>query len=156
MITILIGLQALVFVSGNLSVYIVTNSISIGILFLSMATLPLVWVETIVGPIISRIIKSKNKHILNHFININFKNVLFFCFIFSMAVISLSFIPNFFEFFFYKYFEYKQVVFIFAFLVLVIGSKIYLSWFSSLFKKNKIHFIIMFVCLFYLLYHFIN
>jgi len=137
LVTISIGLQALIFVSGNFNQYIFTNSISIGLLFLSLATLPLTWVETVVGPIISRIIKTQNTKLLNDFANTNFKSVLYFCFIITILLIFFSFLPYIFEFFFENYSEYKKVVFIFSFLIPVMGSKIYLSWFLVCLKKTK-------------------
>ena len=136
-ITISIGLQALIFISGNLDQFIITNSISIGLLFLSLASLPLGWIETVVGPVISRIIKTNNTKVLNHFINLNFKNVLYLCYVLSVIIIFFSSIPYVFEFFFQKYSNYKDIIFIFSFLVPVMGSKIYLSWFLVCLKKTK-------------------
>ena len=140
-ITISIGLQSLVVISGQLNQYGIANSISIGILILSMATFPLGWIETVLGPIISRIIKTKNKKILNNFIMLNFKNVLFLCFLSTILTISLCLIPNLFELFFPKYIDYKKIIFIFSFLIPVLGSKLYLSWFIVCLKKTKFIFL---------------
>lgn len=136
-VAISISLQALIFISGNFKQYIYTNSISIGILFLSFATLPLAWIETVIGPIISRIIKTKNIKLLNYFSNTNFKSVLYFSFIMANLLIFFSFLPYVFEFFFKNYLQYKKIVFIFSFIIPVMSSKIYLSWFLVCLKKTK-------------------
>ena len=136
-VTISIGFQSLIFISSSLNQYIFINAISIGLLFLSLASLPLAWIETIVGPVISRIIVTKNNKLLNNFVYLNFRSVLFFCYIISILLIFFSSLPNVFEFFFKNYSDYKDVVFILAFLLPVMGSKIYLSWFLVCLKKTK-------------------
>ena len=95
------------------------------------------WIETVVGPVISRIIKTNNTKVLIHFINLNFKNVLYLCYVLTVIIIFVSSIPYVFEFFFQKYSNYKDIIFIFSFLVPVMGSKIYLSWFLVCLKKTK-------------------
>ena len=95
------------------------------------------WIETVVGPVISRIIKTNNTKV-NYFINLNFKNVLYLCYLYSYNNFFSS-IPYVFEFFFQKYSNYKDIIFIFSFLVPVMGSKIYLSWFLVCLKKTKVY-----------------
>jgi O-antigen/teichoic acid export membrane protein len=136
-INILISLQALVVISGKMHEFEITNAIVIGILFLNMLSLPLNWIETQIGTIISRIIKTKNKKILNHFIETNFKNTLYLCFLFLIITLSVSRIPGLFDFFFYKYINYKKIIFLFCFLIPVMASNVYLSWFIVCLNKNK-------------------
>jgi O-antigen/teichoic acid export membrane protein len=132
-----IGVQTIVVISSKFGQFEMTNSIAIGIILLNILSLPLGWIETIVGPIISRIIKTKNKKLLNFFIKSNFKNVLFLCFLFLIISLSLYKSSIIFEFFFNKYSNYKKFIFLFCFLIPVIASKIYLSWFFICLNKNK-------------------
>lgn len=137
-ISILIGMQSLIIISNFFNEYVFTNVIAIAILFLSMATIPLGWIETIVGPIISRIVKTKNKKFLNGFIKMNFNNVLFVSFVFMIIILNISYISNFFELFFMQYANYKKITFLFCFLIPVMTSKIYLSWFFVCLKKTSL------------------
>ena len=136
-VAIFISVQIIVVISSKFGQLEMTNSLAIGIMLLSILSLPLGWIETIVGPIISRIIKTKNKKLLNFFIKSNFKNVLFICFLFLIISLSIYKSSTIFEFFFNKYSNYKKFVFLFCFLIPVIASKIYLSWFFICLNKNK-------------------
>ena len=131
-------MQSLIIISNFFNEYVFTNVIAIAILFLSMATIPLGWIETIVGPIISRIVKTKNKKFLNGFIKMNFNNVLFVSFVFMIIILNISYISNFFELFFMQYANYKKITFLFCFLIPVMTSKIYLSWFFVCLKKTSL------------------
>ena len=136
-ISLFIGYQALIIISGKMNELEITNAIAIGTLFLSLISLPLAWIETIVGPIISRIVKIKNIKFLNKFVNSNFKSTLHICFFLLTISLFLSRIPGLFEFFFYKYSIYKKVIFLFCFFIPAIASNIYISWFFICLNKNK-------------------
>lgn len=152
--TILIGLPALIIISSKMSELEITNSIALGTTILSLGTIPFAWIETILGPIISRIFATRNISLVKKLIRFNFKNIFLISFL-LLTLILFFFHSNFFLFFLLgTYLAYKKIIFLICFLIPIVVARIYLSWFFLCIKKYayiNISYFILFLIFFNIL-----